>query len=639
MHNNRTQKRIFSAFTSALMLSALCGLQGAHAALEEPPPVLLASSKSPDAKQPAAAANPAPGAPLLPAQPADVARILSPTLINRMLADPRGDDAADADGIKVDEPSEAEALIANGLVGDGPMDEEDNTAQPFGNNEDSGNLWGRIRSGFALPAINHPRIDAERDWYANRQDYLDRTFRRARPYLYHIVEEIERRGMPMELALLPVVESAFQPFAHSRAAASGIWQFIPGTASRFGLQMNWWYDGRRDVVAATNAALNYLDNLGRLFGGDWLLALAAYNSGERTVQRAIERNLIAGLPTSFWDLQLPLETQAYVPKLLAVASLIANPNNHGIALKRIPNRPYMAAVEVDKQLDLSVAARLAGMSIEEIYTLNPGFSRFATSPHGPHRLLLPISRIEQFKNGLARLGDNERMRLTHHRVRRGETLAKIARRYGVSELALREHNKIAGKRVRVGADLVIPSAMASLATYGTLSTDTSPRLTKKDETDSQGKKIVYTVRSGDTLWKISRRHGVSVADLRQWNHLSAKHTVKRGEKLTLWQGKTELAKADKNDDGDSSSADKSRAHEDRGQTKKAKGKGKNRQQLAGNDDQTGGPRKVSYRVRKGDSLSRISQRFNVSVSDLKEWNPKTSADLKPGLKLVVYINS
>ncbi|MCS6948190.1 MAG: transglycosylase SLT domain-containing protein, partial [Steroidobacteraceae bacterium] len=247
-------------------------------------------------------------------------------------------------------------------------------------------LLQRLRSGFALPEVDHPSIDAHLSWYARNPEYLERVFGRAELYLHHIVGEIEARGMPLELALLPVIESAFEPFAYSRARAAGLWQFIPGTGERFGLPQNWWYDGRRDVLESTRAALDYLQFMHDEFNGDWLLAAAGYNCGEHCVLRAIRENQAQGKPIDFWSLRLPAETRAYVPKLLAMSRLVANPELYGIAFSQIPNEPYFVKVDTGGQIDLKLAAELAGITHEELSELNPAFHRWATPPQGPHHL-------------------------------------------------------------------------------------------------------------------------------------------------------------------------------------------------------------------------------------------------------------
>ncbi|MDH5591563.1 MAG: transglycosylase SLT domain-containing protein, partial [Gammaproteobacteria bacterium] len=250
-------------------------------------------------------------------------------------------------------------------------------------------LWQRIRDGFAISQPNlHADTQRQLQWFVNHPDYINRVVERARPYLHYIVDEIERRDMPLEIALLPVVESGFQPFAYSHGRAAGIWQFIPGTGRLYGLKQNWWYDGRRDIIESTRAALDYLQKLHNDFD-DWQLALAAYNCGEGTVGRAIRRNKKAGKGIDFWSLDLPKETSAYVPKLMAVSELIKHPEKYELTLSSIDNSPFLTVVDVGGQIDLALAAKLAEISVDEMYQLNPGFNHWATTPDGPHRLVIP----------------------------------------------------------------------------------------------------------------------------------------------------------------------------------------------------------------------------------------------------------
>ena len=242
--------------------------------------------------------------------------------------------------------------------------------------------------------------------------------------MYHVVTEVEARGMPLEFALLPVVESAYEPFAYSVSRAAGLWQFIPGTGVRFGLKQDWWYDGRRDVIESTRAALDYLQALHDQFDGDWLLAIAAYNVGEAWVQRAIDYNRAHGRPTDFWHLKLPAETRAYVPKLLAMKRLMAEPERYGLEFAAIPNEPYFAVIDTGSQIDLKVAAQLAGTSYDELVALNPGFNRWATDPDGPHRMLVPIDNADAFEAALQTLAPEERVRYDDaRRSAQRETLA------------------------------------------------------------------------------------------------------------------------------------------------------------------------------------------------------------------------
>ena len=266
--------------------------------------------------------------------------------------------------------------------------------------EDYDDLFDRMRAGFAFDEVQEPAIDQQLAWFEHNPDYLERCFQRAQRYLYHVVTEVEARGMPLEFALLPVVESAYEPFAYSPSRAAGLWQFIPATGVRFGLKEDWWYDGRRDVIESTRAALDYLQALHDQFDGDWLLAIAAYNVGEAWVQRAIDYNRAHGLPSDFWHLNLPAETRAYVPKLLALKRLMAEPERYGLDFAAIPNEPYFAVVDTQSQLQLTIAAQLAGTSYDELVALNPGFNRWATDPDGPHRMLVPIDNADAFEAAL-----------------------------------------------------------------------------------------------------------------------------------------------------------------------------------------------------------------------------------------------
>jgi membrane-bound lytic murein transglycosylase D len=287
-------------------------------------------------------------------------------------------------------PSATNALPAGGMPPPVAMPREWQNH----NGEDYDDLFDRLRAGFVLDEVQEPAIDDQLAWLQRNSDYLERVFQRAQRYMYHIVTEVEARGMPLEFALLPVVESAYEPFAYSSGRAAGLWQFIPGTGVRFGLKRDWWYDGRRDVIESTRAALDYLQALHDQFDGDWLLAIAAYNVGELTVQREVDLNRAAGRPVDFWHLKLPAETRAYVPKLLAMKRLMAEPERYGLEFAPIPNEPYFAVIDTDSQIDLKIAARLAGTSFDELVALNPGYNRWATDPDGPHRLLVPIDSAD-----------------------------------------------------------------------------------------------------------------------------------------------------------------------------------------------------------------------------------------------------
>jgi membrane-bound lytic murein transglycosylase D len=464
-------------------------------------------------------------------------------------------------------------------------------------------LLDRIRAGYSLPDVQDGAVDREVEAYRARPDFLDRTFRRGQRYLYYIVNEIEKRGMPLELALLPVVESAFNPVAYSRSRASGLWQFIPSTGKHYGLQQNWWIDERRDVLRSTTAALDYLQYLHQYFNGDWYLAIAAYNGGEGTVSRAVQRNADRGRPTDFFSLDLRAETESYVPKLLAIKRIVADPASYGLEFAAIPNEPYFNVVDPGRQMNLGEAAVLAGITRDDIFALNPAFNRMTTPPKGPHRLLLPVDRVQPFQQAL--LTDDGSARVaaaaleppppTRHRVRRGETLSSIARRYDVTVTDIRQVNGLRNSTIHAGETLVIPSPAPS----ATLA-DNSPARVEiaAQPAASPPEPMVHVVKSGDTLYAVARRYGVSVPAITDANEISASTPLKVGARLEI-PGRT------------------------------AGGAGRS----GGSPDLT----RMTYDVKRGDTLSQIADRFSVSVQQLMSWNHlRRATSLRAGQRLVVY---
>ena len=452
-------------------------------------------------------------------------------------------------------------------------------------------LWQRIQFQLTFNVPQTRPIVEQRNFYSSHQAYLDRIANRAQPFLYFIVQEIEKRNMPLELALLPIVESAFDPFAYSHAAASGMWQFMPATGKRFGLKQNFWYDGRRDVIASTRAALDYLQYLHDRLEGDWLNAIAAYNSGEGRILKAIKRNKQKRLPTDFWSLDLPAETTAYVPKLLALVDILKRPDDFDIVWKFIANEPKIDIVEVGNQIDLAIAADMAGLSVSELQALNPGFNQWATDPDGPHYLVLPKQHMAQFNQKLAQTPTQNWLRWQRYTVSKGDTLGKIAKQHSTNISAIQRINNLNGSTIRLGQHLLIPVAAQDDSNY-----DLSvPNRIAKAQQQVNGTKLAYTVQQGDTLWDISREHKVTVAQLAKWNGIAQRSALKPGQQLVIWQ----------------QSAAK---------------------------PAVGVSRTVTYKVRKGDSLARIAQRFSISVSDIVKWNNiNTNNYLQPGqqLKLVV----
>lgn len=383
-------------------------------------------------------------------------------------------------------------------------------------------LWQRLRRGFAMADIESPRVDERTRWYVANQDYLQRVFERSRRYLFHIVEQLEKRHLPTELALVPMFESAFNPMAYSRSHASGLWQFIPGTGKRYELKQNMWYDGRRDVVASTDAALDYLRDLYQMHG-DWHLALASYNWGENNVARAIAKNRKAGKPTDYLSLPMPRETRGYVPKLQALKNLIANPAAHGITLAPIPNEPYFATVTKTRDIDVKLAAELAEMPVEEFIHLNPGFSRPVIISAMASRIVLPADKVEIFHDNLEKLEDSELVSWKTYQPRRGDTLASIARKHGLTQSQLREVNGISPRTRRLPKLLVVPIEGGADA-FARLPIMYAPPIPSGGRT--------HVVRRGETEWGIARRYGVSVKDLRRWNRIG-RHLM-AGQRLTIF---------------------------------------------------------------------------------------------------------
>ena len=391
-------------------------------------------------------------------------------------------------------------------------------------------IWARIRAGFSIKPLDIPLVEAEARWFANNPEYMQRMMERARLYLYYIVEEVDKRGMPMEIALLPAIESAYKPLAYSRARASGLWQFMPGTGRLYGLKANWWYDGRRDVQASTQAALDYLEKLYNDFDGDWHLAIAAYNAGEGKIMRMMKYNERKGKSTDFQYLKLKRETQHYVPKLLAMASIIADPAKYGVQLAEIPNEPYFTRVETGSQVDLGVVAKLVDMPIDDLQMINPGNRRWATDPNGPHHLLVPAAKKDALIEGLNNLPEEERVQWQHHAVKRGETLSEIGRHYGLDAVTLRTANNMRSNLLRVGQDLLIPISSRPLTVAAVRTTYRSAEA----HTARRGETIVHRVRRGDTLSSIARRYNVLVNQVAKWNFIKANDVLRLGQKLKIW---------------------------------------------------------------------------------------------------------
>ncbi|MDG1494706.1 MAG: LysM peptidoglycan-binding domain-containing protein [Porticoccaceae bacterium] len=445
-------------------------------------------------------------------------------------------------------------------------------------------LWQRLRDGFALTPESMPAsVTKQRDWYLRNPSYLKTVFERAEPFIYYVTEQLSEAGLPLELALLPIVESTYDPLAYSHSHAVGLWQFIPSTGASLGLRRDRWYDGRRDVVASTDAAITYLTRLHRRFDSDWLLALAAYNSGQGYVSKSIRRNRKAQKGTDFWSISLPRETRNYVPQLLALATLIRAPQKYDLELPAIANQPYFEIVEISSQIDLGKVIQLSDIEVAEFTRLNPAYRRALTPPESTHSLLLPLGQAQPLRDLLATTDPKTWVPHTEYSVVSGDTLSEIALRFDIPTSWLRERNKLKSDRLRIRQVLLIPHAGEN-GSYLT-----------KVATDGTQEPLYYNVSSGDSLWSIAKQFNTSIKRLRETNKLSS-NTLQVNDRLVVG----------------SQNATVESEH----------------------------LRKLSYRVRRGDSLSLIASRFDVAISDITGWNKiRRSALLQPGQRLTLFINA
>lgn len=400
-------------------------------------------------------------------------------------------------------------------------------------------LWDRIRAGFAMPPLDTPLVAEKERFYLERPDYLQRMFSRGSRYLHHIVEEIERRGLPTELALLPFVESAMNPVALSSANAAGLWQFIPSTGKAYDLQQNWWVDNRRDVVKSTDAALEYLVKIHAMHGNDWFLALASYNWGEGAVSRAVKRNQARGKPADYLSLDMPNETRHYVPKLIALKNILARADELGVALPELPDRPYFVTVEKTRPIDLKLAAKFAGMSVEEFVALNPAHNRPVIAASRNNELKIPADRVESF---LAAIDKHEEANKTFaswqpYTLKRGETIESVASRTRVTAAELRSANGLKPRqRILAGTRILVPHA--EVEDESKVEKFAGARVYESVDRPA----IYHTVRAKESLPRIAARYGVSAATLAAWNGL--KEGVKRGMRLLVRPASTQTVLTD-----------------------------------------------------------------------------------------------
>lgn len=394
-------------------------------------------------------------------------------------------------------------------------------------------MWSVMRRDFHLPeeTPNNPAVLNQINWYLSHPKVFRRITEQAKPYLFYIYRQVKQRKLPVELALLPMLESSFNPFLYSNVGAAGLWQIMPSTASGYGLKIDWWYDGRRDIVTSTNAALDYFSYLGHYFNDQWLLAIAAYDAGEGAVNAAVTRNMREGKGTEFWDLPLPTETRNYVPKLLALATIIKYADDYPVDLPDIPCEPYLSAVTVDSQIDLARAAKIADMELHELLKLNPGFNRWATIPNTPTRLLLPTDKAAIFQAQIETQSPYQLITWVHYLVRSGETLESIARKYHTTPKIIIDVNLLKKHSVKPGQNLLIPTESKNLSK---VIAETKQEYVSSIPTMPEIRITRYTVLPGDTFNSIAKKYRVNPYQIRFWNGLKVDSTLEPGQSLTLW---------------------------------------------------------------------------------------------------------
>lgn len=394
-----------------------------------------------------------------------------------------------------------------------------NKSQNFQSIKAEINLWQRIYSRFDIKDENNSRSKKYEKWYSARPEYIERMMDRSQKYLFYVVGEVEKRGMPSEIALLPMIESAYNPIANSRSKAVGIWQFIPSTGRLYGLKQDWWQDKRRNVVDATNAALDYLQKLHALFG-TWDLALAAYNAGEGTVSRAIAKNKAKGLPTDYANLKLPAETKDYVPKLQAIKNIVSNPSQYGLYIDPIPNKPYFTYVEAPTVIDADLAANLAEISYDEFLLLNSEHRRpLIRTNEKTQKFILPINAADTFVKNLSQ---NEKPLVSWniYQPKRNEKIKSIANKFDMEESDLIKANDLNPQKLIKPSSIILVAKKEGTETNAHQDIDES-KIQKDSKTEISVSPNKYKVKPGDTLTKIAKKYGISVNELKDINQITA----------------------------------------------------------------------------------------------------------------------
>ena len=469
-------------------------------------------------------------------------------------------------------------------------------------------IWDEMRNQFDLADEHYGKYEDYLKFYNDRKTHLKRVSERAEPYLYYILTEVEKRNMPYEMALLPIVESGFRPVARSNKKAVGLWQFIPGTADIYDLDRNWWYDGRKDVIKSTHAALDYLQKLYKLNNNDWLLALASYNAGPGNIYKAQRKYRkkhktqpgIKEYQPNFWEIQefLPKETQAYVPKLLAVSHIVEYADRFNVDLKPIANQPYFTQVTLEKQVSLGQVAKLANTPKDVLAALNPGYNQPATPPNGPHHLLLPADKAADFSVHLENNQEIFNIQWQKHKIRFGDSLGVIAQKYQTSSKEIKKLNGMKNSKIRAGKTLLIPipADKAGLVNQKiakaerSINSQSKSVKTQNSNRLAQSEKHIHVVKPGDSFWKLAKYYNITAKQLANWNNVSIKQPLKQGQKLAIYSNKYGT--------------------------------------------------KIQHTLITGESLWVLAQRYKVSTKEIANWNQISAKKvLQPGMKLTIWTKS
>lgn len=394
------------------------------------------------------------------------------------------------------------------------------------------NVWDVLRAEFKIShEVTRPEVQEQIRWLAAHPSFVQKVCQQSEPYIYHILGEIKKRKLPGELALLPMLESAYDPFAYSGVGAAGLWQLMPRTGSDLGLKQDWWFDARRSIRPSTDAALNYLLYLNKFFNGNWMLAIAAYDAGEGTIARAIKNTQTAGQPTYFWNLPVPRETKIYVPRLLALAEIFNNPSRYKLELPSIPYLPYFEEVNIGSQIDLNHAAKLAGITYKELIKLNPGYNRWTTAPYKPFKLLIPKKKVASFNLNLANVPEEKRVSWAKYQVRFGESLEQIAAKNHTNVHLIKQLNQLKSNKVKANQSILIPNPKNTTL----VAIPKEDALTAPAVLTPKNRRIIHIVQAKESYKNIQKMYSVSSKEIQTWNKLPLSKPLYPGQQLVIWK--------------------------------------------------------------------------------------------------------